>query len=656
MNLARSAVVLALVAACGSSPAPQLHTIAFDLDSPLSTSKTYWDLPYPSDLRLAADGTVDFTGFPNTFDKPIITDLLAGAKRRAGFPVMPIAYVKFTDTPPDHALADVTADATIVDIDQGSPELGATYPVVAQTLVEDAYTGTGLVAIAPYPGIVLRASTRYAVVISKAFAPGATVPPQFAELVAGTSSHAAATLLYAPLWPALATIGVAKADVLVATVFTTSDQVSVLQARSEALRAAHHVTIDNIHVDPDDGAAHTGYCELLATATLPQFQTGTPPFDHGGIFEYDAAGTPVVQGAMTVPLTITIPDGPMPANGWPLWQFFHGSGGASSDLVDDGPSATAGGPPLVGEGPGAVVARRGIAAVAAAMPLNPERLANASNYAYLNFNNLSAFPFTFQQGVFEQRLLLDALVELQLPAATLAACGGSAQTTHHFDATKLVAGGHSMGGMYTNMIAAVEPRFGAITPFGAGGFWNLMILETEIVPGARGLLSAILGVDPTTISFVHPTLGLVAQGWEIADPINSMARLVHRPLPGTQPRNIYEPIGMDDKFFPNDDFDAVALAYGNREAGDIVWPGTQSSLAVAHLDGLVAYPVVGDRAPTTDVVVQYHDDGILDAHYIHRQLDAVKYQYGCFLQTFLRDGKAVVPAPAELASACPGGM
>ena len=113
------------------------------------------------------------------------------------------------------------------------------------------------------------------------------------------------------------------------------------------------------------------------------------------------------------------------------------------------------------------------------------------------------------------------------------------------------------------------------------------------------------------------------------------------------------PIGMDDQLFPNDDFDAVALAYGNREAGDVVWPSTQTSLAVDHLDGLGSYPVVGNRPPITAVVVQYHDDGILDAHYIHRQLDAVKYQYGCFLQTFLRDGKAIVAAPSALSSACP---
>ena len=641
-------LALVLLVACTSTPTPQTHTVAFDLDSKLDTSTTYWDLPYPSDLRLAADGTVDFTGFPNDRALPVVTDLLAGAKRHAGFPVMPIAYFKFTDAAPSYDLTAIAADARILDIDPTSPELGTTYPVVAQTLEQDAYTGKNLVAVAPYPGIVLRAATKYAFVLDKSFAPGVDVPDQFAALASKSSSNDKATNLYAPLWSALGNTD----TVLVATVFTTGDEVTLLQHRSEALRA-NHVTIDNLHVDPVDGNQHDGYCELLATVTFPQFQTGTAPFDHDGIFTLDANGVPIKQTDLVVPLTITIPNGAMPANGWPLWQFFHGSGGASSDLVDDGPSLTATSEPLVGEGPGAVVARRGIAAASSAMPLNPERLPGASEFIYLNFNNLSAFPFTFQQGVFEQRMLLDALVDLQIPAATVASCAGVAQTTHHFDATKLVAGGHSMGGMYTNMIAAVEPRFGAITPFGAGGFWNLMILETATVPGARDLLSSILGVDSASIAFTHPALGLIEQGWEIADPINSMARLVRRPLPGTQPRHIYQPIGMDDKFFPNDVFDAAALAYGNRQAGNQVWPTTQLSLAVDHLDGMMAYPVSADRDATTAVVVQYHDDGILDAHYIHRQLDAVKYQYGCFLQTFLRDGVPTVPAPQAVTAACP---
>jgi hypothetical protein len=364
---------------------------------------------------------------------------------------------------------------------------------------------------------------------------------------------------------------------------------------------------------------------------------------------------------MTVPLVITLPKRTMPAAGWPLWQFFHGSGGASFDLVYDGPSATPDGVPEVGHGPGAVVAHRGIAAAAAALPLNPERLAGASNYAYLNLNHLAAFPYTLQQGVFVQRLLLDALVALEIPATTVAACTGLAippgATAHRFDAHALAAGGHSMGGMYTNMIGAVEPRFGALTPFGAGGFWNMMILDTEIVTGARGLLAGIFGVEPETLVFAHPAMALLGLGWEIAEPGAAMARLARRPLAGTPPRHVYQPVGKDDKFFPNPVFDAAALAYGNRQAGELVWPGTQDALRVDRLDGMMTYPVRANRRgamPTTSVVVQYLDGGILDAHYIHRQLPAVRYQYGCFLASYLRDGVPTVPAPVpDDTAACP---
>jgi len=508
---------------------------------------------------------------------------------------------------------------------------------------------------------VLRAHTRYAFVLKKTFAPGTEVPPAFAALAAGKvpsgARGAAAATLYAPLWDTLAQTGIATDDLLVATVFTTGDEVAVLRARSEAVRAAANATISNLRVDPTDGAAHDGFCELIADVTYPQYQVGTAPFGSDGRFRLDATGAPIPQGMMTVPLSITLPKGTMPAGGWPLWQFFHGSGGASFDIVDDGPSHTTEDIPDVGKGPGYVVAKRGIAAASSALPVNPERLPGANSYAYLNINNLSAFPYTFQQGVFEQRLLLDALLELQISPATVAACSGMAlpagAATHHFDATKLMAGGHSMGGMYTNMIGAVEPRFGALTPFGAGGFWNMMILDTEIVASARSLLAGVFGVEGDTLSFVHPTLAVLGLGWEIAEPGPSMARLARRPLPGFPARHVYEPIGLDDKYFPNPVFDAAALAYGNRQAGDQVWPGTQAALATDHLDGMMTYPIKGNRDGTTNVVVQYHDDGLLDAHYIHRQLPAVQYQYGCFLATYLRDGVPTVPAPAPVDAACP---
>ena len=49
-------VVLPLLAlaACTDDGAPA-DTVAFDLDAPLA-GETYWEMPFPSDLRLTADG------------------------------------------------------------------------------------------------------------------------------------------------------------------------------------------------------------------------------------------------------------------------------------------------------------------------------------------------------------------------------------------------------------------------------------------------------------------------------------------------------------------------------------------------------------------------------------------------------------------------
>jgi hypothetical protein len=105
-------------------------------------------------------------------------------------------------------------------------------------------------------------------------------------------------------------------------------------------------------------------------------------------------------------------------------------------------------------------------------------------------------------------------------------------------------------------------------------------------------------------------------------------------------------------------YDAAALAYNHREGGDLVWPSMQIALGLDGLDGFIPYPVSQDLqsvdgAPYTGVVIQYLGDGVYDPHALYTQLDAVKYQYGCFFASFLRDGFATVPAPAPLGTPCP---
>jgi hypothetical protein len=658
----------ALASGCGDDDAPQPATpdVYFDLGATYDTAATFWDAPFPSDLRVNADGTLDLVGFPNTRDVPLVEDLLESARLRVGAPQMPIAYVRFAVEVPErlHTAtipADAAQDVLLVDVDPDSPERGRLYPVVAETLVQDDFAPPTLVAVAPVPGVVLAADTTYAVVWRRGFAPEAEPPPDFVALRDGTSAHAEAAEVFAPLWPTLDELGVPADDVLVATVFTTGDEARRMYERSERVRAAHDAVIADLHVDPVDGGAHDGFCELVGTVTVPLFQRGTPPFSADGDMAYEADGTPVQQGTATIPLTITLPVGEMPATGWPLYQFFHGSGGESSGVVDLGKTLEVGGEPTIGEGPGFVVARYGIAAASSALPLNPERQPGANDYEYLNINNLSALPFTFQQGVFEQRLLLDALLALELAPSALDGCAGvtlpAGATAHRFDPARLVAGGQSMGGMYTNMIGAIEGRYGALVPTGAGGFWNLMIIETPLVPGARQFVTAAFATDDDRINFMHPALAMLALGWEVAEPVVSMARLARRPLPGLAPRPVYEPVGYLDENFPPVIFDAAALAYGNQQAGAEIWPSMQDVLAVDGLDGVLSYPVAGNTAheggpATTNVVVQFEGDGIVDPHYLYRQIEEVKHQYACFFATWIETGTAVVVAPGALDDPC----
>jgi len=666
-------VALAGATACGSDDPGSV--VYFDLDGNIDQPATFFDHPFPSDLRLTSDGAPDLTGYPDPRGTPIFADLLSGARDRKAFPAAPVIYFRFTEPLAPRSEQDaippaVDAPVLLVEVDPDSPTRGRMVPAVALTLTIDDYVSCCALAVAPRPGFILDGGTTWAAVVMRSLGDAEGQPlgvaPAIAALAAGKTPAGArggeAAALYAPLWDTLDQLGVDRREVAAATVFTTADVVADLHALSNAVLDAYQITVDGLHVDPDDGASHPRYCELLGTITLPQFQRGTPPFDEDGLFVIGGDGLPELQRMETVPITITIPNSEMPVAGYPLAIYFHGSGGLSSQVVDRGKTYTVGGEWTKGEGPAHVLAPFGLAAASAALPLNPERVPGAADTEYLNINNLPVFRDTFRQGVIESRLFLAALRDLSIDPGVLAGCSGpslpGAATAYKFDPDQLVAQGQSMGGMYTNLVSAVEPRIRAAVPTGAGGFWSFFILHTSLLPGTRDLLAIVIGTPVEELTFMHPGMQLLEMSWEAAEPLVYMPRLARRPLPGSPVRSVYEPVGKDDEYFPTVLYDAVALAYGHQEAGTIVWPTMQDALALSDLDGLAAYPVSqnltsADGTPYTGVVVQYEGDGIEDPHSIYAQLDEVKYQYGCFLSTFLERGVATVPAPAALGTPCP---
>ncbi|MBK9073136.1 MAG: hypothetical protein IPL79_19375 [Myxococcales bacterium] len=619
-----------------------------------ATPATFWNAPFPAAWRMTEAGTPDLTGYP-LGGSDALANLAQNVSALRGVPVIANVYFRLQAMPTADALATqnelspvmttTAAPIVFINVDAASPELGRVVPSVAMVLPRDNFAPDFVLAVAPAPGIVLLADTTYAVAVLRsiggldAAASFRKPPPAIADALA-------------PLWPALAAKQIDRGDVVVATVFKTGDVVGELAAQHAHVR--QHFTAEILSLEvAADGAGHDGICELVGMVRLPQFQNGTPPFSSEGDVALDAAGMPIQTGTQDAPFTLTLPKQTMPEAGWPLQHFMHGSGSRSTAVIDAGPSLTADGEPVAGKGPSYVVGLHGMAALGTALPLNPERLPGASDYEYLNLSNLAAMPSVFAQGVFEQGLLLDAIVALQLSPKLVAACDGVALplgvTTHGFDAAHLTAGGQSMGGVYTNMLAAVDERIVAIVPTGAGGLWHKMALQSQEIPGGRALLANVIRTQPEFLSFLHPAMGLLALSWARVEPMAYMARVAYDPLPQMPVRHIFEPVGYDDSFFSPDIYDAAALAYGNQLAGTPVWDSMTAALALAGLDDVAALPLSGNRTNRrgeayTGVVVQYTSDGLLDAHYIWRQRADLKAQYGAFLAAAGQPTPAV-PAP-----------
>jgi hypothetical protein len=649
--------------------------VLFDVDADVSTPETFYAMPFPSDLRLSPEGYPVLTGMP-AGDTLSVTQITNGAQERPGWAAVGATYFVF-DGPiaprdrTDLIPADVTSPILLLDVDPASPDRGTLYPAIAATLPVDVWVPENMLSVGPYSGQVLPGDRKYAVVVQRALGDAGGAPLAVPDAIAamasgevppGANGPAAAELL-TPMWETLDMIGVPRTEVAAATVFTVEDIPMRTFEMSELVLQQHDITFDGLTLEPDGGADHERFCELFATIEMPQFNRGTPPFDVDGSFDYDGMGAPVKQRDETVRIVFTIPKQEMPKGGWPLLHYIHGSGGLSSQVVDRGPVTEPGGAWTPGLGPAHVVAEHGLAALGAGMPLNPERTPTADDIDYINIANPRSFAYVFRQGVFEQRLISEALDGFTIDPTVLQGCDGptlpAGEPAHYFNLDRIMMMGQSMGGQYTNLTSPLEPKVKAVVPSGAGGLWNKFLgISPLFNDGVKQFTAGLLEISPDDVNQLHPGVNLIELAWEPGEQIVYANRIAQRPLPGHDARHIYQPVAPGDEYFPSTLYDAMAISYGTQQAGMQVWDTMQPELAIFGLDGIAPYPVTGNRTneqgeTVTAVVVQYPADEYLNAHYIFQQLDEVKYQYGCFLATFWQNGTPTVPAPAALGTPCP---
>ncbi len=660
----------------GGGDSPGGSRLVFDLTADLATAEGFYAAPWPLDTRVTASGAPDWRGLPNPSVNVVVEQFKASTETNRGFSTLPVAYFRFDPPPaampyPTEGGGAATDPVVLVVIDETSPFRGERVPAVLRLLEEDAYTPPGVIAVAPRPGFVLRPSTTYGVALT--VSNGVAASPLLGRLAVGApegEAEAALATRFAPLWSVLGQVGFGSGlaeggstlaeDLAAATVFTTGDVVKEMADLAPKVEAAHPTTIDDLFLRTEPEREHPDFCELRGTMTLPQFQEGEPPFVEKGLFVLDGDGVPVEQRSETVLVEIFIPRQPMPEGGYPLVLSIHGSGGFSDSsiapLSDDGLQH-------FGLGPAVNFTHMGMGVATLAMPLNPERFEGASETEYLNPNNFAALRDTFRQGQLELHLFLESLRTLAIDPEVLAGCDGpelpDGETAFRFAEDDLAITGQSMGGMYANQIAATEPRVKVAAPTGAGGHWTYFILVTDLIENLGGIFQIVLGTS-TELTFMHPALSLAAAGLEAADPIVFMPRIARRPLPGHPVRPIYQPVGLGDSYFPPEVFDAVALAYGHKQAGDVIWPEMQDALALAGLDGVLSFPVTDDLTsedgtPYTGVVTQWEGDGEHDPHAIYVRREEVRFQYTCFFDSYFRTGQATAFTPErwEDVEACP---
>jgi hypothetical protein len=372
---------------------------------------------------------------------------------------------------------------------------------------------------------------------------------------------------------------------------------------------------------------------------VPQVQEGDRP--GVGRLQFAADGQPKQVGSQTVRLALSIPKSPMPAAGFPLMIYFHGSGGEWREAIDRGPLPQTAkrselGDPPPGTGPAEYLARRGIASLGFDFPLHGDRQTPPDTTGlqlYNLFGNIEVTLDNMQVGAMEVVYLTRLTPNLTVPAALSPNfnAGGAADGLIRFDPKRLSGMGHSMGTTFGVPIASVDPRIQGYVFSGAGGslveIANSALEPVYLKPFIELLLDFPAG---STIRRSHPLLHVFQNLWDYTDPTAKARHVAKEPHPGHVAHPFFMTAGVRDGYFHPNAETAIAVSLGATLVGD---PAVDATIPDAlKLDGRPpgTYPLSGNLNSVTAGVAQYAAPFEL-GHYVAFDDAAVRQQYTCFV-------------------------
>jgi len=630
MNHRNRVRILALLAVAGCGGGEPV-TALFELPRDGHTSE-YYALPFPNDLRLRSDGTIDLDDHvrPNELIGLYLDAVSAGTH---GFGTNSAGFVRFSGvieagSLPADPTASLAEDATVqlVDVDPASPERGQRRPLLFRF---SPYEGESIAAnwlgCLPYPGFPLRPSTTYALLVTRDLrgsdGAGVARAADFEAVMGDGGSDPVvidARARYAPLLDWLDQPGGLERDDLAdAAVFTTEDAVGLVgRAREVIYRdVAAPVIRDLTLVDngPD-------YDTFEGVYDGPNFQTGLPPYenpDDGGAIEVDAAGDPVVARSEALRVAITVPPGTTPATGWPIVIYAHGTGGDYRSFIDDNTALR--------------MARQGLAVASIDQPLHGPRGdgSDPGEDLVFNYKNPVAALDTIRQGAIDDFQLVRLVTTLTIADAI------SGRGALRFDPDRLLFMGHSQGGLTGTLFVAWEPLVEGAVLSGDGGLLYQTLLHR---PGIADLVAGFIRDYP--LDQFNNLLALVQAFAEPGDPANYGPLILREPPAGGTAKDVYQSEGLGDSYVPEVTMEALALTLGVQPVSPVLQP--VEGFALRGLDVLDA-PVTGNAVGGhTAVFLQYQPASGNDGHFVVFDVPTARRQHAAFLGSLARDGRATL--------------
>ena len=443
------------------------------------------------------------------------------------------------------------------------------------------------------------------------------------------SALMAAWPTYQPLRDYLANSpeGVSTSNILTATVFTVGHPAAVGPNLAAAVAAATTPTATQ-WVDCDTGGTSpcpqaTGdracpstpdpaFTELHAMVSLPIFQTGTEPYSNppDGDLMYGSDGVPVVQRTESVCMCLTVPKGvAMPAGGWPLVVYAHGTGGSFRSHAEGG------NPPSVAHRLASVANAMGVTVNMAVLGIDqvetgPRRgtSTDSPDNLFYNFSNPGAARGNTLQGGADQLSLFAFESVFDLPAS-------QSPTTSEIKFGPVAFWGHSQGASEGGVSLEYATGVTGAVLSGEGASLIDALLTKQNPVDVAAVVPVVLE-DPGNVSINHPVLSLLQNDLDIVDPLNYAGALVVNPIAAANQKHVLQPYGQLDTYAPPATQQAFAIS---AHLGEAAPPSGVTDDSFGNLSPL-SIPAGGNQTvmgtPITAILRQYTSDGTYDPHFV----------------------------------------